>query len=530
MRIGAIFARGSCRALKWMALFGVLFALGAANASAQVTATLVKELAEGASTNIEVTFKMAVGEGTAAGTFDVTATEAAAVAGEFQVEDGDVVFGNPVTPTTATAAVSYPAGPADDADTETALTTMVTRTVMIPIQAAQGDPDAEDEKTSFTLSFSAPSGVTGQTDGDDANTDLDDLNTPDALELTIKDDDGPQMYVLEVTTDAPMEGAAASLTLKAMPPHEDAGTAVTLHLSDPVNYSWDNNTDGTDVRPARLPVGNDAGTVTNSFDVYVTPPDNDKNRMTDTVTLTGYSGSAGNATMVASVDIAFADLHMLAPDEAVTAVAMDKKTGADAMEVMEVTEGGDPVYLTISVDRGKAADKDATTTEALTVDVKVAPAYAADVSVTPTRVTFPMVETANGAQKGDMMVELMALSDEDVGMEEIMLDLVMMGDSDTNGAGSSTGMFSIMVVDETVKKIAPKTQDEAYPKIEAAIAAGSGDDGLNPGDMFEVMTGDLFTLMDGYTASYGASVEGDSVSVSVSGEMVMVEALTAASP
>ena len=54
MRTGAIFARGSCRALKWMALFGVMFALGAGQAVAQkpnkpvltavegVTATSVK--------------------------------------------------------------------------------------------------------------------------------------------------------------------------------------------------------------------------------------------------------------------------------------------------------------------------------------------------------------------------------------------------------------------------------------------------------------------------------------------------------
>ena len=35
MRTGAIFARGSCRALKWMALFGVVFALGAGQAVAQ---------------------------------------------------------------------------------------------------------------------------------------------------------------------------------------------------------------------------------------------------------------------------------------------------------------------------------------------------------------------------------------------------------------------------------------------------------------------------------------------------------------
>ena len=37
MRNGAIFARGSCRALKWMALFGVVFALGAGQAFAQPT-------------------------------------------------------------------------------------------------------------------------------------------------------------------------------------------------------------------------------------------------------------------------------------------------------------------------------------------------------------------------------------------------------------------------------------------------------------------------------------------------------------
>ena len=39
MRTGAIFARGSCRALKWMALFGVVFALGAVQAAAQPTIT-----------------------------------------------------------------------------------------------------------------------------------------------------------------------------------------------------------------------------------------------------------------------------------------------------------------------------------------------------------------------------------------------------------------------------------------------------------------------------------------------------------
>ena len=38
MRTGANFARGSCRALKWMAMFGVVFALGAGQAFAQAKA------------------------------------------------------------------------------------------------------------------------------------------------------------------------------------------------------------------------------------------------------------------------------------------------------------------------------------------------------------------------------------------------------------------------------------------------------------------------------------------------------------
>ncbi len=37
MRTGAIFARGSCRALKWMALLGIVFTLGASQAAAQPT-------------------------------------------------------------------------------------------------------------------------------------------------------------------------------------------------------------------------------------------------------------------------------------------------------------------------------------------------------------------------------------------------------------------------------------------------------------------------------------------------------------
>ena len=62
----------------------------------------------------------------------------------------------------------------------------------------------------------------------------------------------------------------------------------------------------------------------------------------------------------------------------------------------------------------------------------------------------------------------------------------------------------------------------------AAIAAGGGEDGVvNPGDTVTLMTSDLFDVMDGYTASYGVSVEGDSASASASGDTVTINALMA---
>ena len=54
MRTGAIFARGSCRALKWLALFGVVFALGVGTASAQITIDVPDEVDEGGAVMIKL--------------------------------------------------------------------------------------------------------------------------------------------------------------------------------------------------------------------------------------------------------------------------------------------------------------------------------------------------------------------------------------------------------------------------------------------------------------------------------------------
>ena len=125
-------------------------------------------------------------------------------------------------------------------------------------------------------------------------------------------------------------------------------------------------------------------------------------------------------------------------------------------------------------------------------------------------------------------VEIEVRSDEDVGMESLMFDAVVSGDSD-NGPGTRTsaGVLSLYIEDETAKKITPKASEADYAALMAAIAAGGGDDGVNPGDTVTLMTSDLFDVMDGYTASYGVSVEGDYASASASGEAVTINALMA---
>ena len=76
MRTGAIFARGSCRALKWLALFGVVFVLGVASAAAQpgaladavVTIAAADSVDTGATAVVTVTVEGELQQGTATST------------------------------------------------------------------------------------------------------------------------------------------------------------------------------------------------------------------------------------------------------------------------------------------------------------------------------------------------------------------------------------------------------------------------------------------------------------------------------
>ena len=77
-------------------------------------------------------------------------------------------------------------------------------------------------------------------------------------------------------------------------------------------------------------------------------------------------------------------------------------------------------------------------------------------------------------------------------------------------------------------QISAKDQDEAYPVIMAAIAAGAGEDEmLTPGESVELMASDLFTVMDGYDATYRVSVDSAAVSGLADGDSISVTAVSA---
>ena len=345
-------------------------------------------------------------------------------------------------------------------------------------------------------------------------------NDPPSRTVNVKiDDTDTQTYVMELPRrERPSEGDDFTVDIEADPAHVENMGMLTLQVVDEDGVRILDYTVSTEVAGSVIDSGK--VNVATSAVVTISSPSNDGNRVPDTIALEAYAGVGTRATRVSSLDIDIADDHALPSGDAVTAVAMDKVRRGS--KVTEVEEGGDPVYLTVTVDRGSGST--AKTKEALTIDLTVADAAQADdYDLTPTRVILPAVSSANDEQSTTEEIMLTARKNDDVGDETLTLNLTLSGEA-KNGTETETGTFEITIADETEAVIEPKEQDEAYPAILDAIDAGAGDEGLNPGESFTVQMADLFTVMDGYTASYKASVSGDAVSISTSGDSLFVEA------
>ena len=504
MRTGAIFARGSCRALKWMALFGVVFVLGAGSALAQVSIEVPKTVDEAGRLTITVTADVRVA-GT--NTDDVTMTITTAVAaGELDNSKGIT----PADGTTGDADVNAPAAAFDfvikantDPDDGPQDRTGLKKTYDIQTLP---DLDAEDEAFTLTFTITPPTGVTA--DGGDTTLALDG-DSDDAFKVTIKDAQ-TQSFEFEVTTTKPKEGLP--IAVKLSPKYTPVELSYTVPLSlegAVVGYTLDDAT--VDLGAVR-DTGGTITSVAEDATITITPPNSDGDREDDEITLRGLKEGT-TSDLLEPETITVADIHKLPADDKITAKAFqdDGKGKITKNEAMSVMEGGDPVHVTITVDRG---DDNYPSGEKLKVEVMATDAAQGQ----DYRVDDDEFELDAEKGKQSMDIMLWARDDDDVGEEMLMLNLVVSGADDDNGPGQSMGMFSIMIEDATTPMV--EVKDGAYDAIMMAL----GDDPLNPGDMVEIMTDDLFMVMDGYTASYATSIEGSAVSGSTSGEKVMLTA------
>ena len=397
----------------------------------------------------------------------------------------------------------------------------VTRTVSGEFTWRTGnDADAEDEAMQLTLA-EVSNGLV-QTDGSiDSTAYLDGAGNALAIDVdgqgpltgavypVVIDDSETQAFILRLGTRTPTEGDAISVTLIASPAPNQRTYPVVVAVDKP-GYSPDTDSGTTGAQAtANLATGAAA-----TASISISTPATDGNRDSDTIVVTAVrQGTTSN--LASPLEIEVADIHTLPAGDDITAMAyVDDNGSRGSDEAMSVMEGGAPVHLSVTVDRGTDGYPD---NEELTVALVAADSgQAADFRVSPAEVTVP---TGTGERTADDVFTVWALANDDVGAETLELSLVATGASArVNGSGESVGSFSIDIEDATDPMIWVK--DGAYDAITMAL----GDAPLNPGDSVEIMTDDVFGLAQGYTASYGAAVEGDAVSAAASGAMVTVTA------
>ena len=529
MRIGAIFARGSCRALKWMALVGLVFAMGAAQAAAQPTLTttygingvLIENLgdlssaaararahqvSEGGINTIRVSVEGTIAAGSGgAGTVTVTVVSAASATAALVPEADDFLLGPNVTGTvpaaTATLTFSYPA---QDPDDEQAWA----RSGNFNLTAGL-DPDAENEE--FTLTIS----VTGVS------------NVPAAVQKLVRIKDAQtQEYVLEAkATDSLIEGGdTLDVMLKAEPPHEDYSRNLLVHVDDPLYELQDTAT--TPAPLGTLALGVPAGTTdppVNSVSFRVKSPGNDRNRVEDTVTLTAVSLAASTPTRGGKTEntlpVRVADIHVL---PMITAMITDKDGMALDPQPDSVMEG-ENIYLTLTAERPKPGAGEVAP-DSREVTVTLMPTGSAGASdfrfVSSHPVKIPKAPNFGDKSTSVKKFEIAILDDPDVADEMLVFDAVANG-SASYGSEKSTdpAVLSLAIVDQTARNISPKSDADVKAEYMTARGEAAGDDELwtaagEPDPPIRMELEDLFNL-----PASGFNVSSDAMS---SDEMIVM--------
>ena len=544
MRTGAIFARGSCRALKWMALVGVVFVLGAASAVAQpgdvtdarVTINVGESVDTGRSATVTVTVTGELGPGTATSTATtVTVTVSAAglagdsTATDYEAQQTALAALNTKSPVNAVT-------PAEDGDytildvssntdETTGLVTIVlgpntntTRSIDVSgegtfqLLGRDADRDAEDEALRLTATALTATGRNAADDADEAATVT--LQTGFELSTVFGDmkvnDPQDQEYVLALdpATQDPMEGASITASLKAMPTHVQGSKTLTLNLDKPApDYDFTFTTaatgavgsGGDSITLGDLNAATDGGTTPataaeNMAEITITTTDNDENRTDDTLTLSAYSGQVGSGVLEDDLALLLKDLHML---PMVKGILVDAQGTALNPQPSSVTEGMNYMLkLTVVDDEGMALES--RFAEELTVRLtQTADADPQDdYSLGSSTITIPSGEMESGS------VTLEVDLDDDLGDESLVFSAVVNGEDTDYGAPqpdlNPMDALSLTITDATMPHV--WVADGAVAAIEAAMMTAQGDDGkLNVNETISIQRSALFESAAGYS-------------------------------
>ena len=492
---------------KWTVLFGVVLGLGAGSASAQIEF-------DGQGTQLEVdeggrvTFKYRVrvhipaAEGTANPNMTWTFTPAGAdrtdAVGETDLptpgeSNADIPAGNPF------AGITVPAGTGTD------------RTLTIRGEIAvfaRQDLDAEDELGWLGLTISS-----GIKQADNPADDI--VSNPNMVLLRINDSQTPEFeWDKQSAADDLKEGPASvaprPYNLEYKHSIEDETWSV----------AWDIDTAGYTVTAATLFDNSPNG---RSIPVAIQPPANDGNRVDDVVTLTAFSPVTNGPLPGAEepVTMTFEDIHALPEPAAIEWKAYTDNDGKPSTtEATSITEGGPPVHVTVTVDRG---DDGYPMGEALEVTpTGDSPDYRLE------GLSGGSLSIASGAGKKSATFKVYATLNDRVGAENLELDLRVTGAEAANGTEHvMAAPFMLPVDNETVPLLQPKSDEEVMAAVASARAASAGADELwRPGDMFMLDKSDLFEDSDNPFTLAARSSNDEVVEVEVRGDTLTVTAMS----
>ena len=489
---------------KWTVLFGVVLGLGAGSASAQIEfdgqGTQV-EVDEGG--RVAVKYRMRVtlaagapeGEHFATWTFSTSGLPAGTT---------DEVGGNDL-PTEAESVDAPSSGSfrlVIPGNTSTASRTYTHRGEFTFF--ARQDIDAEDELG--WLGLNTVPGVK------QADVPADDIATNSNLVLIRINDSQTPEFEWKAQSEVDVKEGPDSVT----PYNIEA-----KHIIEDEDwfFAYDIDTAGYTVTAARL-----YNNLTESIRVVIQPPANDGNRVDDEVTLTAFDpGTNGPLPgLDEPATMTFEDIHALPePADIEWKAYTDDDGKPSTTEAMSITEGGPPVHVTVTVDRG---EKGYPMGEALEVTpMGDSPDYRLE------GLSGGSLEIASGMGKKSATFKVYATLNDRVVAENLMLNLQVAGAESANGAETvmAAKPFMLPVDNETVPLLQPKSDEEVMAAVASARAASAGADELwRPGDMFMLDKSDLFEDSDNPFTLAARSSNDEVVAVEVRGDTLTVTAMS----